>query len=163
MDAIKVDRERGEKAESSGGASKAFSYGGRAGYFFPRYPSAMDKVSSHFARSPFAHPRSRLLFVSSALPFTPSIHLPTLRTRSQSRPGALSPSVSRLFSFFFEFPSVFSALHGETSFVCRNELHVSTDSLIAGGLDDRVNRRQRVSSLSSPPYIENPNIKKSDL
>lgn len=74
IDTIKVDREHGEKAESFGGSSELRKLSpianGVCGELLPpplslpRYPSAMDKVSSHFARSPFAHPR--VVFFSSS-------------------------------------------------------------------------------------------------
>lgn len=70
MGAIKIDR--GEKAESFGGSSEPRKLSRIANgvcgelLFPPWYPSAMDKVSSHFARSPFAHPRA-VFFSSSRL------------------------------------------------------------------------------------------------
>lgn len=77
------------------------------GYFFPRYPSAMDKVSSHFARSPFAHPRA--VFFSSSR-FSP---LPCLSIFQRFSPQSLSfrdrgLCLFCLFFFFFEFSSMFS-------------------------------------------------------
>lgn len=157
MGAIKVDRERREKAESFGGSGtpKAFSSTTvervQEGYFFLRYPSAMDKVSSHFARSPFAHPRAVFL---GSLAFTLSIHLLTLRSRFSHSRSPIAACIlvflrlalcfsSRVFLFLWISFGVFRAAR-ETG--CRNEFHVSTDSLIADGLDGRVNKRQRMSS-----------------
>ncbi|KYN22918.1 hypothetical protein ALC57_04701 [Trachymyrmex cornetzi] len=119
------------------------------GYFFPWYPSAMDKVSSHFARSPFAHPRA-VFFSSSWLSPLPCLSifqrfaLASVTLAPRSRPLPL-PFILLFLCIFF---GVFCAVR-ETSSACRNEFHVSTDSLIAGGLDDRVNRRQRTSFFLS--------------
>lgn len=117
------------------------------GYFFPRYPSAME--NSHFARSPFAHPRA-VFFSSSRLSPLPCLSIfqcfalasVTLASSPTDRDLPL-PLPSVLLFLWISF-GVFRVAR-ETNSACRNEFHVSTDSLIAGGLDDRVNRRQRMS------------------
>lgn len=149
MDAIKIDRERRESRKLWRIRYPESSLLCRAvvGYFFPRYPSAMDKVSSHFERSPLAHPQA-VFFSSSRL--SPSLLCLSIFQRfalasvtlvsDRSLPLPLSSVLLFLWISF----GVFRAAR-ETSSACRNEFHVSTDSLIADGLDDRVNRWQRMS------------------
>lgn len=162
IDAIKVDREHGEKAESFGGSSEPrklspIANGVCGELLFPpgiRPRWIKSLLISREAHSPIPEPSSFRLLGSPL--YSLSIRLPTsfAPASSHSRPPiAACLSVSYHPSFVFLlflwiFFDVFRAAR-ETSSACRNEFHVSTDSLIADGLDGRVNRRQKVSSLSS--------------
>lgn len=117
MDAIKIDREREEKAESSGGSAtpKAFSYVGRRWVTFslgihPRWIKSL--LISREAHSPIPEPSSFRLLDSPLYPVYPSSNA-SLSPQSLSPPIAACLCLSRLFSFFFEFPSVFSAPLGK--------------------------------------------------
>lgn len=112
MDAIKIDR--GEKAESFGGSGtpKALSHVGRWWVTFslgihPRWIKSL--LISREAHSPIPKPSSFRLLGSPLYPVYPSSNA-SLSLQSLSAPIAACLYLSRLlFSFFFEFPSVFSA------------------------------------------------------
>lgn len=102
MDAIKIDRERGEKAESSGGSAtpKAFSYVGRRWVTFslgihPRWIKSL--LISREAHSPIPEPSSFRLLNSPLYPVYPSSNAslsPQSLSRLRSRPASASPVCS---------------------------------------------------------------------
>jgi len=70
----------------------------------------MDKVSSHFARSPFAHPRAVFFSSSRLSPLSCLSIFQRFALASVTLASDLAACLclSQLFSFFFEFSSVFS-------------------------------------------------------
>ena len=111
MDAIKIDHEHGEKAESFGGSGipKAFSHVGWWWVTFspgihPRWIKSL--LISREAHSPIPEPSSFRLLGSPLYPVYPSsnVSLPSQSLSFRDRGLCLF----RLFFFFFEFSSVFS-------------------------------------------------------
>lgn len=123
------------------------------GYFLTRYLSMLDKVSSHFPRSPFTHPSSPTLarilslslrfFFFAVFVFSPRPLCFLSSFFSSASPGEFRCHVFRR-----------SLQETTTSSDCQDEFYIFADSFIVAGLDDRVNKRQKVLSLRSRATCE---------
>lgn len=131
----------------------------------------LDKVSSHFPRSPFTHPPGRDFCASSRLSFSlcfffssrhGTVPLSTHHPPPQPPHRSVCPPVTLLqppppsLTLTLVYGSrwrVFRRSEKPLAADCRNEFYVLADSFIAAGLDDRVNRRGRVLFHPLPAFV----------
>lgn len=161
MDTIKVGHGCRAKAKKLSSISFRGAFLLAAGgYFLTRYPSMLDKVSSHFPRSPFTHPSPTSAHLLSTLIFPLFLFLLSTHRLVLFAPVPLPSAIrppSRVSSGGFRW-RVFRRSRVTTSYDCRNEFYVFADSFIAAGLDDRVNRRR----TSFFPSSFNPSARRID-